>query len=229
MNAKSKLTTAKKEMRRWGNGMRAAPDFAREQILNAALDCFQKQGLNETGMAEIAREAKVTRATIYRHFQNRNDVVLGVILRELNEVLNSIQDHLPQESSFAEFIVETLSVADEKIRSSPIFELIVSESAMLLQRVHEYGIDLLTFSALHFRARFDAANAAGELQPGLDYSEFVKWLYHVGASFILIPSTALTHPNLQKSSEMRQMLWRYLIPAIVRAEALPPAQTDSRS
>ena len=209
------MSTKTNEMLRWGNGMRADPNFARERILDAALDCFQRNSFQEIGMAEIAREAKVTRATIYRHFENRNDVILSVIFRELNGMLDTIQQHISEETSFAEFIVETMVVADEKVRLSPIFELIVNESAMLLERLQEYGSELLSVSAVSFQARFEEAKAAGELQPDLEYDEFVRWLYHVGASFILIPR------KTQTSQAMKLMLWRYLIPAIVRDEALP--------
>ena len=206
------MSANKKELLRWGNGMRANPDFAREQILNAALDCYKKLTIHGTGMADIAREAKVTRATIYRHFENRNDVILAVIFRELGGVLDTIKDDVSKELSFAEFVVEMLAVANEKIRISPIFELIVNESAMLLERIHGYGTELLATSAVYFRTQFEIAKAAGELQPDLEYGEFVRWLYHVGVSFILIPS------DVQTSGEMRPMLWRYLIPAIIREE-----------
>jgi AcrR family transcriptional regulator len=214
MNQRSNTKVNKKEMLRWGHGIRANPDFAHEQILNAALACFQKYSLQETCMGKIAQEAKVTRTTIYRHFQSRNEVLLELIFRELYRVLDKVQNQIPTESSFAEFVVETLVVTDEEIRLSPIFELIVTESAMLMERIYGYGDEMLEVTAVHFRPRFDIAKAAGELQPDIEYEEFISWLYHIGASLILIPSDA------QTSRQLRPMLWRYLIPAIIKAEHL---------
>lgn len=209
------MTAIKKDTLRWGSGMRADSDFAREQILNAALDCYQKYTLQGTRMEQIALEAKVSRTTIYRHFQNRNDVVMAVIFRELYGVLDTIRDQISKQSSFAEFIVETLTVADEKIRLSPVFELIVKESAMLTERIHAYGSEMLAIGAVYFRARFDIAKTAGELQPGIEYDDFISWVGHVGASFILLS------PDAQTSERLRSMLWRFLIPSVIRAEALP--------
>lgn len=209
------MTAIRKEALRWGNGMRADSDFAREQILNAALDCYQKYTLQGTRMEQIALEAKVSRTTIYRHFQNRNDVVMAVIFRELYGVLDTIRDQISKKSTFAEFIVETLAVADEKIRMSPIFDLIVKESAMLVERIHAYGSEMLAIGAVYFRARFEVAKAAGELQPGIEYDDFISWVGHIGASFILLS------PDTQTSEGLRPILWRYLIPAIIRPEALP--------
>lgn len=215
MSQPSNVATSKKETLRWGNGMRADCDFARDQILTAALACYQKYTLQGTRMEQIANEAKVTRTTIYRHFQNRNDVVLGVIFRELYSVLDTIRDQISKKSTFAEFIVETISAADEKIRQSPIFDIIVKESAMLMERIHTYGTEMVAIGAVYFRARFDVAKAAGELQPDIEYEEFISWVCHVSASFILLS------PNTQNSKELRPMLWRYLIPGIIRPEAIP--------
>lgn len=209
------MTAAKKETLRWGVGMRADAESAREKILDAALSCYQKYTLEETCMKLIAQEAKVTRQTIYRHFPSRDDIVLNLIIRDLNTVLDTIYDQIPTEYSFAEFVVETLAVVDEKIRQSPIFELIVRESAMLMERIQGYGTQIVAVSGVYFRDRFNAAKSAGELLPHVEYDEFVSWLYHVGASFILLP------PDAQMSGGIRPILWRYLIPAIVRAEAIP--------
>lgn len=209
------MTAIKKESLRWGQGMRADSDFAREQILNAALDCYQKYTLQGTRMEQIAIEAKVSRTTIYRHFQNRNDVVMAVIFRELYGVLDAIRDQISKQSTFAEFIVETLAVADEKIRLSPIFDLIVKESAMLVEKIHAYGSEMLAIGAVYFRARFDVAKAAGELQPNIEYDAFISWVGHISTSLILMPSST------QNSDGLRSMLWRYLIPAIIRPEAIP--------
>ncbi|MFT3931190.1 MAG: TetR/AcrR family transcriptional regulator [Spongiibacteraceae bacterium] len=211
---KIEMTAAKKETLRWGVGMRANTESAREKILDAALSCFQKYSHQETCMKQIAQEAKVTRQTLYRHFESRDDIVLHVIIRELTKVLDTIRDLLPTQSTFAEFVVETIAVADEKIRLSPVFELIVHESAMLTTRIHGYDTQMMIVSSLHFQDRFNAAKEAGELLPNTEYDSFVSWLYHVGASFILLP------PDLHVTGGIRSMLWRYLIPAIIRPEVL---------
>ena len=42
--------------------------ITKEQILNAALDCFFEKGYEATSLEEIATRANVTRGAIYWHF-----------------------------------------------------------------------------------------------------------------------------------------------------------------
>jgi len=50
----------------------------REHILEAAKKLFEKQGVEETSMEEIARAAEYTRRTLYAYFQNRDEIRLAI-------------------------------------------------------------------------------------------------------------------------------------------------------
>ena len=50
------------------------PD-ARERIVAAALQLFSEQGYDETTVAEIARQAGLTKSTFHRHFPDKRDVL----------------------------------------------------------------------------------------------------------------------------------------------------------
>lgn len=53
--------------------------ITKEQILNAALDCFFEKGYEATSLEEIATRANVTRGAIYWHFSDKNDLYRAVI------------------------------------------------------------------------------------------------------------------------------------------------------
>lgn len=52
----------------------AAPTAAQGRILEAAVSLFARLGYQRTGMAEIAREAGVSRATLYLRFKDKTAV-----------------------------------------------------------------------------------------------------------------------------------------------------------
>ena len=58
----------------------AAPS-ARERILNAAYELFSRRGIHAVGIDEVIDRAKVAKATLYRHFATKNDLVLAVLQR----------------------------------------------------------------------------------------------------------------------------------------------------
>ena len=123
---------------RWGVGRRADSDFAREQILDAALRCYQEKTAQKTRMEHIAREAKVSRTTIYRYFQNRDEVLTGVVLRGLHALVDEARDRIPEQASFADFLVEALASLAEQVPHSPVFNVLLREaSAVTSSRMAE--------------------------------------------------------------------------------------------
>ena len=54
---------------------------AHERILTAAYELFSRRGIRAVGTDEVIERAGVARATLYRHFATKNDLVLAVLQR----------------------------------------------------------------------------------------------------------------------------------------------------
>jgi AcrR family transcriptional regulator len=57
------------------------PVPARERILGAAYDLFSRRGIRAVGTDEVIERAGVAKATLYRHFATKDDLVLAVLDR----------------------------------------------------------------------------------------------------------------------------------------------------
>jgi AcrR family transcriptional regulator len=57
----------------------AAPPSARERILATAYDLFSRRGVRDVGIDEVIREAGVAKATLYRHFPSKDDLVIAFL------------------------------------------------------------------------------------------------------------------------------------------------------
>lgn len=64
------MSTATTASRRQGRG-------GRERILAAAARLFATQGINATGMEQVAEQAPVSKRTLYAHFRTKNDLVIA--------------------------------------------------------------------------------------------------------------------------------------------------------
>jgi AcrR family transcriptional regulator len=58
----------------------ASPEV-RERILQATYDCVARWGLAKTTIEDAAREARVSRATVYRYFPGGRDELIGAVVR----------------------------------------------------------------------------------------------------------------------------------------------------
>jgi AcrR family transcriptional regulator len=54
------------------------PD-ARDRILNTAYDLFAQRGIRGVGVDEVIERAGVAKATLYRHFPSKDELVLGFL------------------------------------------------------------------------------------------------------------------------------------------------------
>ena len=53
-----------------------------DHILNAAEACFIRSGLHRTTMQDIAKQAAMSAGNIYRYFESKEAIVLGMAVRE---------------------------------------------------------------------------------------------------------------------------------------------------
>jgi AcrR family transcriptional regulator len=54
----------------------------RERLLDAAEECLTQFGPQKTSMEDVARAAGMSRATVYRYFDNRDALLRGVASRQ---------------------------------------------------------------------------------------------------------------------------------------------------
>ena len=58
----------------------AKPD-ARERIVATAYELFSRRGIRDVGIDEVIERARVAKATLYRHFPSKDDLVMAFLER----------------------------------------------------------------------------------------------------------------------------------------------------
>jgi len=76
----------------------------RAQLIRAAVTAFARQGFAATGLEDVAREAGVTRAIIYRHFASKTELYQAV----LEDIQERLRARLGPPDSYDEQTVPTL-------------------------------------------------------------------------------------------------------------------------
>jgi len=67
-----------------------------ESILDTAKKMFARYGLQKTTLDEVARMARVAKATIYNYFGSKDQVYLEVLRREMDEIVEKISSSVAQ-------------------------------------------------------------------------------------------------------------------------------------
>lgn len=69
--------------------MTATPPV-REQILRAALEAASAHGISKLSMGDVARHAKLSRQTLYRHFPSKDALVAAVVEAETTALIDQV-------------------------------------------------------------------------------------------------------------------------------------------
>ncbi len=92
---------------------------ARDRILNTAYALFSRRGIRGVGVDEIIAHAGVAKATLYKHFPSKNELVLGFLaMREERWTRGLVESGARERAETAELrLLAIFDVFDEWFRS----------------------------------------------------------------------------------------------------------------
>ena len=100
---------------------------AESRICQAAFACFKRLGVERTTMSDVAREAGITRPTLYKYFRNKSDVLFTAIDREAFGFAQAVVTHARQFATLEERIVETILYVVSEFPKSPNLSLVLGD------------------------------------------------------------------------------------------------------
>lgn len=106
--------------------MPPAPPPSRERLLEAAYACVARYGLAKTTMEDVAREAGLSRATVYRYFpQGKEQLVRDVVAWEAQRFFERLTRAVAHHVELAELLEETLVFAHRAVEEHAVLQKIL--------------------------------------------------------------------------------------------------------
>jgi AcrR family transcriptional regulator len=186
----------------------AEPDTDRvgESIVDAALAEFLAYGLRRTTVDTVARRAKVSRATLYRRFRDKDALVQAVLVRECRRFFGGIADAVANVSTVEGRLVEGFVVGVRYARADRLLNrLLASDPEALLPYLTTNGA-LVVAAAREFLVR-----QGGSDEPVHDRTPagVAELFVRLAISFTLMPDSAIP---LGTDEEVRAFARAYLTP-----------------
>lgn len=97
-----------------------------DSVLDAAARRLASHGIAGTTVDDVAAEAGVSRATVYRYIGGKNDIVQAVIGREAEEVLAKLVTVMHSSTTADRAIADAVSTALGAIAESPVLARLTS-------------------------------------------------------------------------------------------------------
>jgi len=195
------------ERSRGGRGWDGDPPHAaaaQQRLLEATGRCIAREGIAATTVAAVAAEAGVSRQTVYRYFDGRDQLVLRAVRAAAEELRTKIDLHVRALSDPADMIVETVVFALAELRKDPVLRAMMDpsqlDSAVTTRMTKRPGIEWAR------ETLSPAIEAAGWSKADADAS--LELILRVVLSLIISPSPE------RNPEELRAFLYRHLIPGL---------------
>lgn len=95
-----------------------------QRILDAAIHCLKQWGIEKTNLNDIAKQAGVTRPTVYSYFPNKNDVIRTALLQSGHAFGSRLIEHISQFENTEDRLLESVVYAIEELPKEPYLAVI---------------------------------------------------------------------------------------------------------
>jgi len=100
------------------------PSAPRERLLRTASEIFYRDGIHAVGVDRVITEAGVTRATFYRHFPSKEDLVVAYLGTEdaaLRSMFAAAAEHVSDPEQLLEAIIQGIAtdISENHTRGCP--------------------------------------------------------------------------------------------------------------
>jgi AcrR family transcriptional regulator len=212
--------------RRWGGKNRVDDeDAAREKLLDAAEECFARFGVGRTSIEDVARQAKVSRSTVYRYFEGRSELLAAAYMRENAAIFDRVKILMAEEGTFAERVVRVTVRAINALRSGRFFPMLFSADGALMSSQAIIASKMF-YEAGHATMQpfFEEAQSRGEVPTGLDLEDFIEWHLRLIFSFAMFDS-----PTPRDSASLHHLLETFIAPPLAaRNDGRAPRRRPSQ-
>lgn len=113
----------------------------RDEILDAAVELFRRNGYHATGIDEIGATAGVTGPAIYRHFKSKEDILETLLVAASGELLASAEQLAAEAATPAEALRSLVEFAAETLLSNPALSYVAHYERRTLPDESQTALD----------------------------------------------------------------------------------------
>ena len=179
-------------------------------ILDAAVDELRDYGLRRTSVDNVARRAGLSRATVYRRFENKNVLVQAALVRESARFFGEIVAAIGPLPTVEERLVEGFVVGLRMVRTDALLtRLLVSDPEELVPYLTLRGAGVIAAASEFLVAQYE--QVAGPAMAGRDPRVLAEMLVRLAISFTLTPDGVVA---VDDDAAVRRFAAEYLAPLL---------------
>ena len=182
-----------------------------DRVLDAAEASFDRHGVGNESIEEIARLAGVSRGLVYKRFQNRDGLILAVLVRRANRFNQRASVFIGSQPTLADSLVEGLLLSVRLAHRDPYFGKLVGSAIDASNRIKGAPEAAARLIDELWRPILERGEAAGELRAGVDLEDVIQWILCL--TLMLLGGRSAY--DVDEATQARQLRTLFL-PAVLR-------------
>ena len=160
---------------------------SRERLLEAAYRCVARYGLAKTTVDDIAREAKLSRPTVYRQFPGGRDAILReVVAWEANRFFGTVTRSVAGITALDELLIEIIVISARELEHHDVLQKVLETEPERLLPLLVTGLHRLI--AL-LKPLLLLAMQRAPIRAGVDHDAAADYLARMLLSVVASPGT----------------------------------------
>src|SRR5690606_34264312 len=182
----------------------------RERILEATLECVSRLGMAKTTMEEVARQAQLSRATLYRVFPGGREELLDAVVEwEVARFFLRLNDTIRTEGQdLASILEQGLLSARDALEHHELLQRLLREEA---DQVVPSLVTVLPLIVQALAEWFRPLIAEAPLRPGATVEEAADLVARLALSYLGAPGRW----DLHDPAAVRRLVDRHFVAAIL--------------
>jgi AcrR family transcriptional regulator len=184
----------------------------RDRVLAATEVCLRRHGLRRTTMVEVAEEAGISRAALYKHFPDKASLVLATLAHIDEQFWAEAHRRIGRRRTLVAQVAEAVQMAREQEREagprSLVQHLRSTDHDELAGLIGTGLREVLPGMAEFWRPYVERAHDRGEVRADVDPARAAEWVMRMILSLVTVPGDAV---DVDDPASVRRFLDDFLI------------------
>lgn len=183
-----------------------------DRILTVAGEEAQRVGPDRVRMGEVAARAGISRASLYRYFANKDELIQAYTMRELDRIFEGMDEAMRPYESFEERLGAAFAYAIPALRAHPVFVSVLDIAERQIMRVTLQSGEVLGHARDLVVERMNRAVRAGRIR--IDQFDAAVAGEIMARLVISLLATPESITRLDTGEDARDFARRYLLPLV---------------
>jgi len=190
-------------------------DEIRSNLVDAAIRCIEENGPDRLRVEEVVATAGVSRATFYRYFTDKEELLVEVMARNSMRLAEELTDLLvsapPAGTPLADVVIDGIMAAVRMVRNDPFSaQFFDPRSAGLTSRLAAATSMISGLIAASMTDQTVSGAFSGTFRSDLSIPQIAEWI-----TLVIVAVLTSDLDEHKSEAELKAMLEAFLLPAIL--------------